>query len=77
MVIIRPPKKIAKFVDEISTEDYETYFVWLKKPYAFEANPDERVASHCRGMYVSIEEIVKDVGFVEKCPCSYCNPIIS
>lgn len=72
MNIIKIPKQYSKFIDEI-TEDGGQYFVWLKKPYAYEANPNENIASHCRGMYLNTNEIYEDIQSIEVCPCSYCN----
>ena len=67
------PKQYSKIIDEIMDEPDGSYFVYLKKPYAFEPHVDERAASHCSGMYLDWEQIEADVKNASICPCSYCQ----
>lgn len=66
------PKSMRKKVNEIIIDNPREYFIWLNKPYAFEANEDENGASHCRG-FDSMADIRAALKYVEICPCKYCN----
>lgn len=66
------PKYMQKKVNEITIDSPTDYFVWLNKPYAFEAHENEKHASHCRG-FDSMREIRVALKYVEVCPCQYCN----
>jgi hypothetical protein len=70
--VITTPKDLKTRVDEITHEDDGTYFVWLNRGWAFEPSEDERVASHCAGMFETLTELRKAVKFASKCPCQYC-----
>ena len=69
---IKTPRDLSARVDEIIDEGDGTYFVWLRRGWAFEPSEDERVASHCSGMFESLTEVRKAVKSAEQCPCQYC-----
>jgi hypothetical protein len=74
--VIATPKDLKARVDEITHEDDDTYFVWLKRGWAFEPSEDERVASHCSGMFETLSEVRQAVRFADKCPCQYCKGLV-
>ena len=70
------PANLKPIVDEIIDEEDGTYFVWLKRGWAFEPSEDERSASHCMGMFENLADIKSQLRGVAKCPCQYCAGVV-
>ena len=70
------PRDLAGKIDEISDEPDGSYFVWLKRGWAFEPSEDERSASHCMGMFEDLADIRRQLRGVSKCPCQYCAGLV-